>query len=92
MNTTPISLSEVIKRVGSETPPFFKKLRIYAWIAGLVIGSATTSVLSAGIALPVWAIVLVTFAASVCGGIATASYLPTSDKQTQEESNRIHSK
>jgi hypothetical protein len=92
MNTTPISLSEVIKRVGSETPPFFRKIRIYAWIASIVIGSITTGIATAGIALPLWAVIVMASLGSACVTLAGASSLPTTDRSIIRQSDKNNSK
>jgi pilus assembly protein TadC len=92
LSPSPIKFSEIKERIGSESPPFFKKLRVYAIILGLIVPAITTSVASAGIVLPAWALIIAGVVTSVCGGIVGTSFLPTTDKNIQEKSIEINTK
>jgi hypothetical protein len=90
--TPGIKLSEVIQRVGSESPPFFKKLRMYAWIASLAIPAITGAFYTAGITIPVYIVIVVSALSTFCAGVASSSHLPTTDKNIQEKSLEINTK
>lgn len=67
MNKSKDGLGSFFQRVGSETPPFFKKLRLI----GLVVVAAGTTIVASPIALPA----LVTTIGGyliVAGSVATA--------------------
>jgi len=77
-------MSEFLKtaneRLHSDTPNFFKKLRNWAGIIGGAAAGAATLPL-----LPNWARIALAVIAAICGGIAGASALTTTDKQLSQK-------
>ena len=68
---------EVIDRLKSETPDFWKKIRKWAVIVGAISGGAAASIATAGLTAPVWVtFVLLTISASA-GTLAGGASLTT---------------
>ena len=61
---------EVVDRLFSETPDFWKKIRNVSAIVFVVATAAMTTIASAGIVLPVWATILSTAVISASGTLS----------------------
>lgn len=71
-------MSNLSKRIKSETPPFFKKMRPWAYFIAAV--AASVSGVTAGIPLcPQWVTLIFAGIGTVAGTIAAFTYLPTTD-------------
>jgi hypothetical protein len=71
----------LIKRLKSESPGLFKKLRNWAfWL-----GSLSSIVLMLPLGLPAWVITVLTLFVGITSGIAGASQLTTNDQTLVNE-------
>jgi len=71
------SIKLIGKRLKSETPDFFKKLRNWA----LIIGALTGALSSLPVTWPAWVVAVFTLIIAICSSVAGTSQLTTSDNK-----------
>lgn len=72
-------LSDLLLRLKTERPDFFKKLQIVAVILG-GLSAAFSFVIAEGLQLPHFVQTISTYLATICGSVYFTSFLPNQDK------------
>lgn len=76
---SPINLQQIprdlIERLKSETPSFWKKVRNYAALLALITGGAVTAIATSGMTIPTWVTFLLSFIATISGSVAGTATL-----------------
>lgn len=77
-------MSNTIKRIQSETPPFFKRMRPWAFFISAM--AASIAGVTAGIpGVPAWVSLVFAGIGTVAGTAAAFTYLPTTDSNLSEQ-------
>lgn len=77
----------IMSRFSSESPTFFKKIRNWSFVIGLV----AATVLALPVSLPTWGVTLITLVIGVCTGISGGSTITTKDEKIIKETNTLFS-
>lgn len=80
-----IKKSVICQRLNSDTPPFFKKLRKYAFFGTVILSGVGAFFATGGLAVPLWVTGVVTALNSMCLSAMGVSSLATSDGELSKK-------
>jgi len=85
MNSVRIAIKDsvVVKRLGSDKPTFWKRIRKYAIIGTIIAGGATAFVSVIG--APVWVIAIIASIDAMCVSTITNASLTTSNPELSKK-------
>ena len=79
------TIGTIKKRLKSETPPFFQKIRNWAMVTGALAGFLITL----PVGWPVWVTSGLTLVAALCAAVAGTSQLTTTEESIQNEMTTV---